>query len=439
MVHSRFTGGGTNIINVSITMRRRKAEGREPSYYYAVQDPVTGRYSNSKKSVKGLAKKLGLRYDKINKRDAEHIVEEGKRKGLITIDAPIMETGATPLIPFIEKILAYDTSPWVAEESKRKGIAHSKKYVRKLETAFRIHAKPLIDSSKTLITFTKADAKALQDKMLDNHVSANNITAAINGIKTAYNYAMERGIVEANPVNQIKPFISKPKEKRILSRVEAKKVLEVLERHAVESPTRRAAYLGTKLAIYAGMREGEIRAFSLRQLSRVLDEKGMPTAFYKIDVDVSWDDEMKAVGPTKGRYKRTTVIHSSLANELIDFAEDTDRVESNLLFRSFIGEYTDIERPLVKNIFQDYFYEALREIGIDNETRKARGIDFHSLRHFYDSESKAVAQKMEIYVKEIREAIGHKSKSVDELIYTHDTPTRLVTIGVMSEHILDVD
>ena len=46
---------------------------------------------------------------------------------------------------------------------------------------------------------------------------------------------------------------------------------------------------------------------------------------------------------------------------------------------------------------------------------------------------------MEIYVKEIREAIGHKSKSVDELIYTHDTPTRLVTIGVMSEHILDVE
>ena len=84
-------------------------------------------------------------------------------------------------------------------------------------------------------------------------------------------------------------------------------------------------------------------------------------------------------------------------------------------------------------------YEGIEVVGIDNETRKARGIDFHSLRHFYDSESKAVAQKMEIYVKEIREAIGHKSKSVDELIYTHDTPTRLVTIGVMSEHILDVE
>ena len=46
---------------------------------------------------------------------------------------------------------------------------------------------------------------------------------------------------------------------------------------------------------------------------------------------------------------------------------------------------------------------------------------------------------MEIYKEQIRSAVGHKSKTVDELIYTHDTATTLVTLGVMSEHLMDID
>ena len=94
---------------------------------------------------------------------------------------------------------------------------------------------------------------------------------------------------------------------------------------------------------------------------------------------------------------------------------------------------------MAKSLFQKYFNEAVHESGIDEETRKERGIDFNSLRHFYDSESKSVAHQMEIYKEQIRSAVGHKSKTVDELIYTHDTATTLVTLGVMSEHLMDIE
>ena len=159
------------------------------------------------------------------------------------------------------------------------------------------------------------------------------------------------------------------------------------------------------------------------------------TPFYKVDVSESWVDAEREKGPTKARYKRTTVIHEDLVKELIAFAEKYGRSESDLLFASFTKGKSS--QPYVKNIFQNYFYDALEAMGISKEIRMSRHIDFQSLRHFHDSESKASAERLEPYKAEIRAAIGHKSKTVDELIYTHDTPTSLVTLGVMSKHILD--
>ena len=54
------TGQKVTISDVTIIKRSRKTEGKKASYYYAIKDPLSGKQSNSKKSVAELAKKVGI-------------------------------------------------------------------------------------------------------------------------------------------------------------------------------------------------------------------------------------------------------------------------------------------------------------------------------------------------------------------------------------------
>ena len=439
------TGKKVTIADVSIIKRRRKAEGRSEAYYYAIKDPLTGKPSNSKRSVATLANKMGIPIKgKMNKSDAKYIIAEAIAKGVLRF--PVHSDSLDPeqpLIPYVEMICDYEISPWVKAEALRKGRPHSKKYLDKMKRGFQSHAKPVIPKDMTIGGFSKKFANSLRDEMHKNGSSPDAINSALEALKTAFNYAELSGIIDYNPMLGVKKFIVSRNERSPLTRSEAIQVLDVLEKHSDETIARKGVFLGAKLAVHTGMRLSEIRGMSLSQLSPVLDENGNETDYVKIDINRAWDDGLKKIGPTKGRYKRTTVVTKELADKLHDYAVENNRSDNDLLFmatRSRSNHFVDYSSfPMSKNTFEEYLYEALREIGIDEASRVARKIDFHSLRHFYDSETKAVAIKMERYKEEIREAVGHKSRSVDELIYTHDTVTSLILKGELSKHLLDIE
>lgn len=266
---------------------------------------------------------------KLNGTDAKNIVQEAISKGLIKgVSQYEVDGSLSPLIPYVEKILNYDESPWVQSENRRKIDRLSRANVKNMESAFRLHAKPHIDPKTTIIGFSKLDAQKLQDKMHEAGASPDNINMAIKAMRTAYNFAVQTDIVDFNPFSYVKPYSVKRREREILSRAEAKQVLEFMQIFAQESPSRHVAYLAAKLAVYGGMREAEIRVFSLNKLKRVMNDAGEPTPFYKVDVSESWVDAEMEKGPTKERYKRTTVIHEDLVKELIAFAEKYGRSES---------------------------------------------------------------------------------------------------------------
>lgn len=433
------------IEDVIVYKKKRKSESRPEAYYCQLRNPDTGAYQGGKiYSIQKLADQLGIYYPSINEPRAWAIVADAISAGIlkpISKMIPDSDKGPHPLIKYVEEICTYDTSPWIRFETKRKGHSHKMGYVKNLLRTFQLHAKPFISPNALLETFTKKDALNLQMNMAANGVSVDNINTAIKAMRAAFNYAEMMDLIDFNPIASLKPYSVNRPEKDILSRIEACRMLKRLEYHKDESLTRMAVWLAARLAIFAGMREGEIRGLSISQLSRVFDDCNEPTPFFKIDVCKEWEEVSKSITPTKQRYKRITVIHESLALDLIQFSEETGRLNDTLLFKSErVARYksSPAEKPLVKNVFQDYMYEALEEIGIDKETRMARDIDFQSLRHFYDSETKSIAHTIEVYKAEIRDAVGHKSKSVDELIYTHETTTSLIVKGVMSEHLLDI-
>ena len=65
------------------------------------------------------------------------------------------------------------------------------------------------------------------------------------------------------------------------------------------------------------------------------------------------------------------------------------------------------------NFFRDNFYEAMRRAGIDEKTRAARNITFHSLRHGYVS-----YLRHQVSDSTMRLAIGHRDKETTDQ-YTH--------------------
>jgi integrase len=69
--------------------------------------------------------------------------------------------------------------------------------------------------------------------------------------------------------------------------------------------------------------------------------------------------------------------------------------------------------PLHARLFIDSLYAALAGIGIDEETRKARKIDFHSWRHFLNSISRG-----RVPDEKLRLMTGHRSVEMTDR-YTH--------------------
>ena len=428
---------------VSIFRRSRKTEGRKGSFYYAIRNPLTGKYDKSKRSVAKVARELGIAIqpDAMEYIDAVYIIAKGIEQGLIKIVDNKRDDVFNPsLIEYVELICSYEKSPWVKSEAIRKGVPLSRKYVENLLRAFRLHAKPLLSGTIRFCEFSRQDADVLQQLMHNKGVSPDNINMALKAIRTAYNYAEQKGLVDINPMSAVKPFVTDAKERDILSKSEAAQLLHILQKYSVETYSRRVTYLSTKLAIRAGMRRSEILGLSKRKISRIINDDGIALEYYKITVDVKWDDTEKRLGPTKGKYRRNTVIHESLATEILAFADDYGRGQDDLIFQASKkanNKPSDNNRPVTGNLLLRYLYEALEDMGINEEERTARGIDFHSLRHFYDSATKDFAESAEPLKAAIRSAVGHKSKSVDELIYTHDTIAHLIALGFMSEHLLD--
>ena len=201
--------------DVSVLIRRR---GSKKTYYYCIRNPETGKFSDSKKSVLKLAKDIGLEVDgRINRNDAMYIVAEAIRKGALHFPAQSDELNPDQLlIPYVERICD-EKSPLEQAETKRKGRPHSKRYLDKMNGGFRNHAKPLIPVDMTLRDFTKPFANKLRDMMYENGSSPDSINAAMKALKTAFNYAELTGLVEYNPMDDVKKFVVNRREKSLVT------------------------------------------------------------------------------------------------------------------------------------------------------------------------------------------------------------------------------
>ena len=172
-------------------------------------------------------------------------------------------------------------------------------------------------------------------------------------------------------------------------------------------------YLAVMLAAYTGMRSGEIRALRSEQMRIVNDD------FCIIKVDRAVNDYAGEKN-TKGKRARSVPIPRFLYDMLIKEASSNPHDGSSLVFWS----KKSATNPISTNFLVKQLYKAQEAIGITEKQRLERNLDFHSLRHTFNTNLRG-----RISEKSLRAVVGHESVEMSDL-YTHATEEDVIAVGV---------
>lgn len=217
---------------------------------------------------------------------------------------------------------------------------------------------------------------------LEKKLSASSINHVINAIKKPLDFAVQKGVLDFNPMEHIERFTSESKERGILEENEVTKLFDV-------NWNDKTSKLANFVAANAGLRIGEIQAL------RVCD-----IGIDSIHVMHNWSREDGLKCPKNGKTRNVPVpdiLCTMLKNEA-----RKNPLYSETCFIFFSRQ--NPEKPLVANVFQDALYATMKKIGISEQVRIERNIVFHSWRHYY-----ATLLTNTVKLEQAQLALGHNS------------------------------
>jgi len=194
---------------------------------------------------------------------------------------------------------------------------------------------------------------------IDKNLAASTVNSARNTAIKALRYAVRMKYIRHFDFDYVLPAGGKPKERGILNKTEAEKLFNQ-KWDCIKSR------LITFINYHTGMRLGEIRALRICDIH----EK-------KIDVIYSWSSKKNRQKSIKNGEARYIPILPYLYKEIVDYIKQEKYYKLDSLL--FPGKKPDIPFDSVQ--IRKNFHKMLEKIGIDEETRKKRGIVLHSFRH----------------------------------------------------------
>ena len=342
-----------------------------------------------------------------NRPEATAIALEALEKGIVS-------TGRkknTPLLfsSYILSFWDYENSEYIRMKNLVKANSIGPDYANNMAGTFKKNLLPLIPNGLLLTEVTQELIEGwILDLVKQGKISKNTINSVIKSISVAIGEAVRRGKLKTDPTANVKYLdTSDTKEKGIPKKEEVSALLEHMKNHSNEK-----IYLATRLAVSSGMRQGEILA--LRKENIDTSPEG-DIAIVTVKEAIAKKAGFKT---TKGKKVRYTPIPKTLATALLEHA-DKNPWGNGLVFWSTKTKDT----PIASSYVRDGYYEALDAIGITDEERKRRNIDFHSLRHYYNSMMRGNVEE-----SDLRSVIGHESERMTDH-YTHVIEEKLVKIG----------
>ena len=180
---------------------------------------------------------------------------------------------------------------------------------------------------------------------------------------TGLKWLKNKGIIHSNPMANVEAFSKSdatprgiPDEKEIKALYELDWNNEVM-------------YLAFNLSAFSGLRPGEISGLQVRDID---SEKDL------ITIRHSWHRTGFLKSTKTNLIRKVPVAHNIILRLLVQAQRCPGANEETFVFWSKANDY----KPFLPQYYDDGFFEALHKIGVSEEERKERNIDFYSLRHF---------------------------------------------------------
>ena len=333
-----------------------------------------------------------------NSDDAGRIVAALADRGLVNAPPSGAGRGSVPFVEFLKTFWDYDASPYVREKLSHGHRIGKRHCYECLNRARRYYAPAF--KGRPLDGITRQDLKEFSLSLKAGGLSASSVNKILVCGSTALSWAFREGLVPLDPTVGLVRFSGAPQKRGVLTPSEAEAVFSVPWKD-------KRSYAGNLLAITTGLRSGEILA--LRQ-----SDIGDQVLFVRHGW--SFIDGLKA--PKNGEERRVPLLPEVRAVLMGLLEENPHRTEDPFIFYGLLEDKPMDGKLLIKGL-----KSACALAGID---AAARGIVFHSHRHYYAARMADI-----MTADQITRITGHKSRAVFDEYADHITRENLEEAGAV--------
>jgi integrase len=305
---------------------------------------------------------------------------------------------------FVEGWWDYDACPYLKSRKGRRAI--SKGYATQGQYAVKNHLIPAF-GGKRLDLITEAEVDQWLTSFPERTHPGTDGKSVVH-YKTSTGNAVKQKIIKANLCKNVELLkTSDEKEIQIFTPDEVKRLF-LAQWETVWSS--RLHYVLNKLAVCTGMRHGEL----LRLWGEFV---------FETYIDVCAQYNRYGYGDVKTHKPRNIPIPAGLRRDLETLMGDNGQ--------GYLFSVNGGESPVTRKQVYQALYEALANIGIDEEQRKKRNLSMHGWRHFFNT----TLLMANVSDNKVMSLTGHTTEKMKKH-YTHFDTTQFAEVVEVQEQLL---
>ena len=249
----------------------------------------------------------------------------------------------------------------------------------------------------------------LQELANFRHLKGATINHARTCGATGLKWLKNTGLIHSNPMANVEAFSKSDSVARgIPSEREIKELYELNWDSEV-------MYLAFNLSAFSGLRPGEISGLQVRDIDPETD---------LLTIRHSWHRTGFLKSTKTNLIRKVPVAHNIIIRLLAQAQLCPKFGDESFVFWSNVM----IDKPYLPQYYDDGFFEALHKIGVSEEERRERNIDFYSLRHFCATYLANMTD-----MRNVQAVLGHSTPAMTSHYANHMTDEHMDTIREIFE------